>query len=94
MPGEIERSVAIEERFRERGERFVLRLRERHVVGALELDADGEIVASLAAVPARCAGVPCALVGIDVLDDAAIAPDRKTDPGPWFDWKRYRDSLA
>ncbi|MCU6377590.1 N-acetylmuramoyl-L-alanine amidase [Morganella morganii] len=22
-----------------------------------------------------------------------IAPGRKTDPGPCFDWKRYRDSL-
>jgi AmpD protein len=22
-----------------------------------------------------------------------ISPGRKTDPGPQFDWKRYRDSL-
>lgn len=25
---------------------------------------------------------------------ADIAPGRKTDPGPWFDWKRYHSSLS
>jgi len=25
---------------------------------------------------------------------AEIAPDRKTDPGPYFNWERYREALA
>jgi AmpD protein len=29
----------------------------------------------------------------DVLGHEHIAPGRKTDPGPFFDWARYRKSL-
>jgi N-acetyl-anhydromuramoyl-L-alanine amidase len=28
-----------------------------------------------------------------ITSHAAIAPERKTDPGPHFDWRRYLDSL-
>src|SRR5438105_9107992 len=85
MAREIERSIAREERFRERGEALVLRLRERHVVGTFELDADGEVVTTFAALPRRGAGVPRALVAIDVLRDRSVAPDqemrRDLEPG-------------
>ena len=29
-----------------------------------------------------------------ITSHAAIAPERKTDPGPHFDWQRYLDSLG
>ena len=31
---------------------------------------------------------------IDIVGHADIAPARKTDPGPFFDWKNYRQALA
>src|ERR1700752_256964 len=42
----------------ERGELAVLSVLERRVVGALELDADREVVAAAAAAPGGGAGVP------------------------------------
>jgi AmpD protein len=46
---------------------------------------------------AALAALTCALLARYPLADVAghehIAPDRKTDPGPFFDWTRYRDML-
>ena len=71
------RRSALQERSRERRERLVLRLGERHVVAALELDADREIVAALAALPRRDARVPRALVAAArTATSVAVAADQ------------------
>ena len=53
--------VAQMQLLQKRCEGGVLRGREAILLGALELDADGEVVAALARAPARHAGVPGAL---------------------------------
>lgn len=30
---------------------------------------------------------------VDIAGHSDIAPERKTDPGPYFDWNRYREAL-
>ena len=30
---------------------------------------------------------------LDIAGHSDIAPDRKTDPGPWFDWNRFREAI-
>ncbi len=31
---------------------------------------------------------------LDIAGHSDIAPERKTDPGPWFDWPRFRQELG
>jgi len=69
--------MAREERAGELDERVVLRLGEGNVVGAFELDADGEIVAALAPVPRRGACMPRAIVGRNVLAQLPVAANEE-----------------
>src|SRR5436190_2027889 len=61
MADNIAKRVASIERLQELRQYSILRRRVRDRVSALELNADREVVAAFASLPARRAGVPCAL---------------------------------
>jgi hypothetical protein len=54
-----------------------LGIRIRQQIGAFELDTNGKIIASLAALPRRCSSVPGAQCARDELDQRAVAPDQE-----------------
>lgn len=60
----------------EPGERFILGVLEREIVGALQLDTDGEIIDAGPTFTIRLAGVPRALVQRHKLDKLAIASNQ------------------
>ena len=77
MSRDIRYWVMLAQRASEPPERFVLRIGEGLVIGALQFHADGEIIATLAAAPARLARMPSAPAGRDELCDLARTPDEK-----------------
>jgi AmpD protein len=50
--------------------------------------------AALAALSHRLLSACPALTTERIVGHADIAPERRTDPGPRFDWRRYRAALA
>jgi hypothetical protein len=60
----------------EPGERFILGILEREIVGALHLNTDGEIVGAGPPFTVRLAGVPSALMQRHELDKLAIASNQ------------------
>jgi AmpD protein len=61
--------------------------------GTDDLPYDSRQYAALAALTkALCKAYP-AIAPDRIVGHADIAPGRKTDPGPAFDWPRYRDAL-
>src|SRR5512134_712335 len=69
--------VARLQRSRETGEPSVLRGSKPRIVRAFELNADGEIVAARAPLPARVARVPRAAAARHELEKLAVATDEK-----------------
>ena len=66
----------------EPGERFILGILKREIVGALQLDTDGKIIDAGPTFTIRLAGVPRALVQRHKLDKLAIASNQ--DMGGYF----------
>src|SRR5574341_442452 len=77
VPDDVADRVARFQRARETGEPSVLRGGKRRIVRALELDADGEIVAARAPSPTRVARVPCAAAARHELEKLSVAADQK-----------------
>ena len=77
MPDDVHDRIAPAQRRSELREMQVLPIGVGLVVAALELDSHGKIVAALAPLPARRAGVPGALGAGNELDQLAIAPDQE-----------------
>ena len=61
----------------ESGQHGVLGIRVGQQIGAFELDANGKIVASLAALPGRSPGMPGAQRAGDELQQRAVTPDQE-----------------
>jgi hypothetical protein len=53
-----------------------------NLVRAFELDADGKVVAAIAALPVRGPGMPCAVEATDELDQLTVAPDEEVRRDP------------
>jgi hypothetical protein len=66
MAGNVRNGMALRQRGQQAGKGFVLRSLEDFAFKSFELDADGVVVAVLAAAPARFACVPCARSCIDL----------------------------
>ena len=77
MPDDVPDRVARLERAREGGKPPVLRVRERCFTRALELDADGKIIAMRAPPPARLARVPRAPAARHELVELSAAADQE-----------------
>src|SRR5712692_697571 len=77
VPDEVHDRISPAQRRGELREAWVLLIGVGLVVAALELDSHGKIVAALAPLPARRAGVPGTLGAGNELDQLAIAPDKE-----------------
>ena len=54
---------------------------------------EAQYLALAAVTRALCAAYP-AITPQRIVGHADIAPERKRDPGPYFNWRRYREAVS
>lgn len=82
MPRDALDRKALAELSQQISQHLVLHGLERQGIAAFQFDTDGEIVATLTPPPGRHAGMPCAQLRIDELDQFAGAADEEMGGNP------------
>ena len=77
MPGNASYRVSFTQRPGQLIKRFILCVGERHGIAALELDADGKIVAAGSPLPERLSGMPGTLDAGNELDDPPVTAHKE-----------------